>query len=430
MALSELKVRGIKKTANETVVAASFDGEEMKHFIICNTPNDSTFDKTSYSNKTSLVLSDGTILHDMYDLDKLWYHNQAARQHMYPYEDAFSYQHVYKRPTTCLSSLTKLGDTLYALDGLATDGHAYASNELYKWLLNDNGWNVPPTQPIATMLYYAGKLSSLDGIAALSSQYNFSEELLSTEGIWPTSALLGVQYNTIYEIPGSIKQDYSKGELIANTFKAKNQYDETWTMQKPSTCHGLSAARQYTEIHSCGSTLWLKYKVSQSYSETTADIISACPKYSTQIQLSTDSARQTVALPNIEVVSRINRGADAVEHKSTLYSLDLRTELLASRTLLPDSCLQKSTLRCKYNPAPGYADSFLSTVVPADYTPTSEDITTGATFGSANAAISIDQDALDKVKATLANELKNCIRKLAESIAPANCQLFSVSINS
>jgi hypothetical protein len=91
MALSELKVRGIKKTANETVVAASFDGEEMKHFIICNTPNDSIFDKTSYSNKTSLVLSDGTILHDMYDLDKLWYHNQAARQHMYPYEDAFSY---------------------------------------------------------------------------------------------------------------------------------------------------------------------------------------------------------------------------------------------------------------------------------------------------------------------------------------------------
>ncbi len=72
------------------------------------------------------------------------------------------------------------------------------------------------------MLYYVGSLSDLPDISALSTTYNFSEELLSTEGVWPTSAMLSVKYNTLYEIPGSIKQDYSKGELIANSFKTKN----------------------------------------------------------------------------------------------------------------------------------------------------------------------------------------------------------------
>ncbi len=52
---------------------------------------------------------------------------------------------MYKRPLSGLSSLAKLGDTLYALEGLSEEGHVYTGNELYKWLINDNGWNVPPT---------------------------------------------------------------------------------------------------------------------------------------------------------------------------------------------------------------------------------------------------------------------------------------------
>ena len=413
-------LKDIKKTTNCTVVAAAVDDADVKHFILCDTLGDETFDKTLSSNKTSLVNENGEIIHDMYDLDVLWYHSQAARQHMYPYEDKFDYQHVYKRPTGNLSSMTKLGDTIYALESLATDGHAYVNNELYKWLLNDNGWNIPPTQQIATMLYHVGVLSSLAEISNLSTTYSFNEDLLSINGIWPTSAMFGVQYNTLYEIPGSIKQDFSKGELIGNTFKTKNQYDDSWSMQKPQDSHGLSAARKYTEVHSCGSTLWLKYKLTKKYLEENNQQ-NTTPEYSKAISVS-DEDIPAVNLPGIEVIARVNRGADASQHKSNLYTLNLNTQLLDNKTLLPTACLKKQTKKCKYDEETG-----LSTLVDDDYVPAPS---SNETIGSINIVTKIDKDALKHIKDTLANELKNCIRRLAENIAPANCQLFSVTTNS
>jgi len=124
--------------------------------------------------------------------------------------------------------MTKLGDTIYALDTMGTKGHSFINDEMYKWLINDNGWSTPPCSYIATMLYaYTSGNQCLSNLIAANSTDNtlsnyYTTEQLQSTGIFATSAMIGVKYNTIYEIPGSIKQDYSKNEVIANTFKTKS----------------------------------------------------------------------------------------------------------------------------------------------------------------------------------------------------------------
>ena len=349
----------------------------------------------------------------MYDLDKLWYHNQAARQHRYPYEDKqYDYQHIYKRPNEHLSStqstlacMTRLGDTLYAIDKFGVKGHSYVNDEMYNWLLNDNGWNVPRCQQIATMLYAQGTLSNI-----LPSNRNdlsnfYTDEQLSSNGIFPTSALLGIKYNTIYEIPGSIKQDYTKGELIANTFKAKNQYNAQWTMEHDNA-YVLKNARNYSEIHSCGGTLWLKYKTSQDY-KSSNDETKVYPSYCIQKTAVAQSPTPQAALPQVEVITRINRGVETPQHKTSLYSLSLKTTLLDK--IVPVEALDKKTVWLD-------ADDKIAIM------------TGNEAVKSVEAVVQIKQSAIDKFKRTLKAEIENCMRKIAENIAPANSQLFNVKV--
>ena len=127
------------------------------------------FDKMDPVCKDAVLAKDGTIIYNMYPLDDFWYHQQAARRHKYPYETKYDYQHIYRQPSNqddaeaaeknSLSCLAKADDTFYGLDGLSTGGHCYVNDEMYKWLLNDNGWARPPVKSIATMLYHAGTLS-------------------------------------------------------------------------------------------------------------------------------------------------------------------------------------------------------------------------------------------------------------------------------
>ena len=56
--------------------------------------------------------------------------------------------------------MTTAGNTFYAIDKLSTGGHCFVNDEMYKWLLNDNGFSRPPDNYIATMLYYSGVLSN------------------------------------------------------------------------------------------------------------------------------------------------------------------------------------------------------------------------------------------------------------------------------
>lgn len=405
------ELKGIKTTSNETILEVDV-GNTHKFFILNQMKNDNVFDKTKQQNKDSLLMSDSQIIHNMYDLDKLWYHSQAARRHRYPYEqEQYDYQHIYKRPNedqnNVLACMTRLGDTLYALDTLGEDGHSYVNDEMYKWLINDNGWNVPRCQKIATMLYGNGVLSDVLGRDSSLSDF-YTQQQLSVEGIFPTSAMLGVKYNTVYEIPGSIKQDYSKGELVANSFKTKNQYNAEWTMANDlSNGMYLKDARNYSEIHSCGGTLWLKYKTTENYVSANSDII-VYPSYCKQINLEQTTPSEMQTLPQVEVITRINRGVEAPQHKTTLYSLQLNTTLLDD--IVPAEALIQTTVDVDEN---------------GDIAQPGAEVA-----GTKNAVVGMYKDRIEKLKQNLKAEIKNCIRKIAENIAPANAQLFSVTVNS
>ena len=299
------------------------------------------FDKMDPVCKDAVLAKDGTIIYNMYPLDDFWYHQQAARRHKYPYETKYDYQHIYRQPSNpddaeateknSLSCLAKADDTFYGLDGLSTGGHCYVNDEMYKWLLNDNGWARPPVKSIATMLYHAGTLSDAYTNADLDSTKlsdYFSPEQLSAKGLFATSAITGVRYNTIYEIPGSIKQDYSKGELIANTFKAKNSLDSQWNMNR-SNDSVLSNARQYKGIYSCGGTVWLKYRDNLKYTASDSTDAKQVPKWAAELSTNgyTENDRSRT-LPEIEVIAAVNRGIEVPQHKSSLYSISLTADAL------------------------------------------------------------------------------------------------------
>lgn len=394
-------VEKIYKASKETIVKMS----NGKHYLLSQMDNDDVFDKTAPANKDSFVLtSTNTIVHNMYDLDKLWYHQQAARRHRYPYETDYDYQHIYRMPTPNESdgsflNIAKASDTFYAIDSLSTGGHSFVNDEMYLWLLKDNGFSIPPNKTIATTLYFQGTLSDDPAICAdidKALDY-YTPESLSAEGIHATSALIGVQYNTIYEIPGSIKQDYTKGEIVSNTFKAKNQFNAKWTMEHDSQ-YVLENARKYIGVYSCGPTVWFKYKEQVRYKNSTSKI-EVAPDWHTSTQVSASEFTQQRILPEIEVLDAVNRGVEVPQHKSTLYSLHLNTDIFDK--------LSVDTYSTKYVAVNRNGKIEYEQVA----------------FGSANKEI--DQN----VKRMLKAEIKNCIRMIAESIAPANTQLFSVTIN-
>lgn len=413
MLYDSFNINGLKKTTNETIVEVQV-GASTKYFMLSQIAGDDQFDRKSQANKDSLLLETGEIIHDMYDLDKLWYHNQSARRHRYPYEqENYDYQHIYRKLNEkeyqTLSSMTKLGDTVYALDKLGTKGHSFVNDEMYKWLINDNGWSVPPCSYIATMLYSyttATKKCLSNLITApvgdnLSNYY--STEQLQSSGVFATSAMVGVQYNTIYEIPGSIKQDYTKNEIVANTFKTKSQYNAEWTMQL-SGSNILANARNYLDIRSCGGTLWLKYKASENYTANGTPY-TIHPKFCTQINVQHGTSNVGSVAAQVEVITRINRGVESPQHKTSLYSLNLNTTLI-------DKIFSDQSITYKEN-------------VPLDATGKID--YSGTPSSSEN--IIVDDKKLKALKQTIKNEIKNCIRNIAENIAPANSQLFSVCVN-
>lgn len=403
-------VKKVWTTSKETIVQMS-DGNTTELYILSQKGVAQKFDKLDPVCKDAVLAKDGTIIYNMYPLDDFWYHQQAARRHKYPYETKYDYQHIYKQPSNpddietaaknSLSCLAKADDTFYGLDGLSTGGHCYVNDEMYKWLLNDNGWARPPVKSIATMLYHAGTLSDAyypSSEVQLSDYY--SPEQLSAKGLFATSAITGVRYNTIYEIPGSIKQDYSKGELIANTFKAKNSLDRQWNMQH-SNGSVLKNARQYKGIYSCGGTVWLKYKDNLNYAASESTDAKQVPRWAAE--LSTDSYNETdvsYTFPEIEVIAAVNRGIEVPQHKSSLYSISLTANAL---TGLVPNCYTSAVVNVK-------DDESASTVT--------------------QRTVQIPQkERQERIKAILKAEIKNCIRSIAESLQPANCQLFSVNIS-
>ena len=350
--------------------------------------NDNVFDPAVDANRFCLSSASFGIVHNLYDSAHVLFHGLAARRHRYLYSKTDDYQHIYRalydhslstyidNPLCCV---TKVQDTLYGLDSPGIYGHCYVNDEMYSWLAQDNGYPFPKPIEYSTLLYDNRHLSAASTVKIIKSQ------------------ALSVTYNTLFEVPGNIYTDYSKGSMFATTAKCKTQYNAYYSMASADTGdHGkfLANARCYTAINSCNNQLYLQFDDTRTFDskqlqdsltayvdgeEHTISMLSACEG---------PSCTRSSCIDQIEMIENINRGASPSNHKSSLYSLRLSA---------PD--LEKL------------------------------DVPVQAADENDN-AYQLRVQRTERIRENVRQEVKNMIRQLAERVAPANTQLFSVTVNS
>ena len=315
------------------------------------------------------------LIHPLYESSTILFHGLGARRHRYPYAKKDDYQHIYHGMTYVnsrgivnhlnngLTSIAKAGDAVYGLDTQSTIGHYYVNDEMYDWLAQDNGYAFPVSTRQKTYLY-----NSADDIVE-----NIDVTQLSTT----VSAVVdGIEYNTLFEVPGGIYTKYSSGSMFATTVKTKNQYNEKYDMR--GDLNGLTEVREYEGIFSNNNQVYLlyhtvsgpgsgkRYSFSANSQQNNIDFKSAT-KTASSVRSSTQQ---------VEVIQNLNRGVEPAKHKSSLYKLKLT--------------------------APFINDLQLSNE---------------------------DSGNIEMLKKNVKQEIRNMVRSLAEKVSPANSQLFNVEIN-
>lgn len=361
--LTAIELLDFKTSSNQKMFQVSCVSSTVTYFSNVE-PDDTVFNQKSHVNKCC-ISSDSGVIHNLYDSRYTLIHALAARRHRYPYCDDYDYQHIYKGMTSSdgsylsnsIKSIAQAQGCFYAIDSRTDIGHYYINDEMYSWLCRVNGYAFPKPTRIHTMLYDQKVLSG-DLNAALSCIDN-------------------IKYNTLYEIPGSLKQDYSSGAIIGTAVKCKNQYDHQYTMKHIGD-NLLSCAREYEKVCNCNDLVYLKYRDSISYLSTDSDTQNH--RFASEDKPNYSNSQQpqfNYVLPHIEVLKNINRGASASNHKSTLYSIDVKARFL-----------QKFDKNASENKIVSH----------------------------------------EKISANIKREIKNCIRQLMTQLAPANTQLFAVTV--
>jgi len=197
---------------------------------------------------------------------------------------------------------------MYALEGATPYGHYGISEDIYAHMSSNNGQLLPDNVPIETVIYdrdyIQERISSdlaIDSQKAVKASYKF----------------LG--YNMIYEIPGTIQNDYQSGNIAANTFKAKNQYNSLYDMGH-SDGKTFSDCRQYVGIDKCGDIAYLRYYDRYGYT--------AAVGGSGVLTSDSKSDMYGYKMQHVEVLGSVNRYASINGHKSNVYSIVIKTNLL------------------------------------------------------------------------------------------------------
>lgn len=192
------------------------------------------------------------------------------------------------------------------------------------------------------------------------------EALLSNNISDAIDIIYDIEYNTLYEIPGNTYTDYSKGSIFATTVKTKNQYNALYNMSHDND-YVLKNCRQYLEICNCNNQVYLKYTDNVNY------------KQSDNTTTEKSDADCYTNIQQIEVLKNINRGINIGKHKSTLYTIDIKnTKIFDDQQWI--------------------------------------------SFNS-------DLTSKENIIANIKLEIKNTVRDIVRHLAPANTQLFAVTIN-
>lgn len=187
--------------------------------------------------------------------------------------------------------------------------------------------------------------------------------------------LSGIQYNYIYELPLDLRYSYyDDGVTIGDLLVGKNAYDSSYSMDVTQSGEGklmLNHARQYAGIEYCSNSIFLKYYDNLKYTET-ARVNTGVSNLNGDEIVEVKTSKTIMdddycKYQHVETIKNVNRFSTNLQHKSSLYSLEL--------------------------------------------------VDTG---------LNDNADIVESVKAKLRQDVKNNIRTIAEKVCPATTQLFEI----
>lgn len=349
-------INSVIATKNQKVfsINTAGTGNQTKMFI-ADTDQLTAFDRNNIDCSLGFSVPNGslapTLFHNMYDAHDVYFKSaiygvsKTTRT-----GTSKDFQNITSRPYSNLCCGTQIGNTLYLLEANSNLGRM--NFDIYQELSVDDSRQLSDVLvilPIETVIYNRDNIQ-----AELSTQINPENAVKET--------LTNINYNILFEVPGSVKNDYQSGNIAANSFKAKNQYDSTYSMAH-SAGQKLENCREYVAVDRCSEQVYLKYydRVNYASSSSTA-VISSKQKNGFTFQ-------------HIETINNINRFANLNGHKSNLYSISVKTDIIDN--------IKQTTTRKK----------------------------------------------LDQLKLNIANEIKNVVRDITKKLAPAQTQLFDVYVN-
>lgn len=150
-----------------------------------------------------------------------------------------------------------------------------------------------------------------------------ADDISLSDHYMPVKDLSGIEYNCINEIPlhNNVMNDYEEGNIFSETFATKNAYNSTYSMQMENESK-LNPARQYIDINQCGNKVYLKYYDNAEYSAENA---------TTTSEISVDKmkkAESAYPYQKIETIDSINRFKSGTSHKSNMYSVTIKNDVL------------------------------------------------------------------------------------------------------
>lgn len=299
------KINYIIATDNQIIYSLS-TSTDANHMYVANTDKLHHLSSTTTIDGSMCFTNNGQMYHNLYDSDDVLYKSAIYKTSKTARTGTTSdFQNVVNIPSAPLIYGTQVENTIYALQAPSIKGHV--NYDPYQTILS--------TYMTSSQMHDA--LNNAADISTVIYDYDAIEKGLSST-IDPISAILStmtdIKYNMILEIPGNVKNDYQSSNIAANTFKAKNQYNQKYDMTHDNK-YKLANCRNYISIDKCNNQVYLKYYDNQQYGHSTNISSTQTNRFKHQ---------------NIEVISNINRYVNLVGHKSNLYSIAITTDMISN----------------------------------------------------------------------------------------------------
>lgn len=304
----------IRSTDKNKYVCLKINNRQQLFILNQEAINDSEFDKLKNQNKTAFKCNN-ELIHNMYDSQDMFYKSAIYDKSKsirdgttYDFKNVFSHN-----LSTSLTSIIQVNNILYTYEKISQYGHIEISVDSYSYLAEkDNGSVKLPNKIIETYTYNIDVISDLIDYS-IDSEHNEKPE----SGTEIKDTLRGIEYNTLFEIPGTIQNDYDSGNIAANSFKGKNHLNSLFDMDHDEQFI-LKNAREYIGLGKCNNQIFLKYYDNINYSLGINNTI--------ELMKSNQSNNSTI--PQIETFAYISRYANLNGHKSNLYSLRINSQIL------------------------------------------------------------------------------------------------------